>query len=308
MMKEALQGRPEFRLRGRRKMLLAFLSDVRAWVLLLPTALILYFFMIRPIAIGFWYSLHEMQGFTVKEFIGLGNYKIALSDTQFPRVLMNTIQYVLWSFVIGFIPPIVIAIMLNEMVHFKGWFKFSIYFPVIVPVVASTLLWYYMYLPDGSGLLNALLSKFGIEPQGWLQNSALTIPLIIITSTWKGCGGSMILYLAALQGVNQELYEAAVIDGAGFLKRIFYVTLPQIMGIILLSAVRQIIAVFQIMAEPLTMTGGGPNGASMSIALWSYRTAFIEFNTGTSLAISAVTFLLLIVFTMFYFYVERKVD
>lgn len=305
-MKNVLQGTTD--LRSRRNPLRAFLGDVRAWVLFLPTALILYFFMIRPIATGFWYSFHEMQGFTVKEFIGLDNYQTVLSDTQFPKVLMNTISYVIWSFIIGFIPPIAIAVMMNEMVHFKGWFKFSTYFPCIVPMVAATMLWYYMYMPDGSGLLNAILYKFGISPQGWLQNSALTIPLIIIMSTWKGFGATLILYLAALQGVNQELYEAALIDGAGFLRRIFFVTLPQIMGIVLLNAVRQVISVFQIMVEPMTMTGGGPNGASTSIALWAYRTAFIEFNAGTSLAIGAITFLILVILTIFYFFAERKID
>lgn len=292
----------------RGKWLGALLSDTRAWLLFLPTAIVIYFFTIRPIAMGFWYSLHEMQGFTVKEFIGLENYQAILSDTQFPKVLMNTVLYVVWSFIIGFVPPIIIAIMINEMKHGSGWFKFSMYFPAIVPAVAATLLWYYMYLPDMTGLLNTILAKFGVSPQGWLQNSALTIPLITIMSAWKGFGATMLLYLAALQGVNQELYEAAVIDGAGFMKRIFRITLPQIRSIILLNVVRQIIGVFQIMTEPMTMTGGGPDGASMSIALWAYRTAFVEFNAGTSLAIGVITFFILIIFTMFYFYLERKAD
>lgn len=292
----------------RRKSGMSLLKDVRSWALFLPTAIILYFFLIRPIVMGFWYSLHDMQGFTVKEFIGLDNYKTVLSDTQFPRVLMNTISYVIWSFIIGFVPPIAIAVMLNEMVHFKGWFKFSTYFPCIVPMVAATMLWYYMYMPDSSGLLNTVLLKLGIAPQDWLQNSIITIPLIVIMSTWKGFGGTMVLYLAALQGVNQDLYEAAMIDGAGFLRRVFSITIPQIIGIVLLNAVRQIIGVFQIMVEPMTMTGGGPDGASMSLALWGYRTAFVDFNAGTSLAIGAITFLILIVLTIFYFFVERKID
>ena len=274
----------------------------------LPTALAIYFFTIRPIAMGFWYSLHNMQGFTVKEFIGLDNYKTVLSDTQFLKVLLNSVSYVIWSFIIGFLPPMIIAIMLNEMIHGNGWFKFSIYFPAIVPMVAATLLWYYMYLPDNAGLLNTILARFGIAPQGWLQNSSMTIPLITIMTSWKGLGATMLLYLAAVQGINQELYEAAILDGAGFMRRIFSITLPQIKGLIFLNIIRQMIGVFQIMAEPMTMTGGGPDGASLSISLWAYRTAFVEFNAGTSLAIGVITFLILIVFTIFYFYAERTVD
>ncbi len=306
-MKTKVQGAAGLKRYGKKGSMMLF-RDAGAWLLLLPTVIIIYFFTVRPIITGFWYSMHEMQGFTPKTFVGFENYKRVLADTQFPKTLMNTVLYVVWSFVIGFIPPVLIAILLNEMIHCSGWFKFSIYFPTIVPTVAATMLWYYMYLPDGSGLLNTVLLKFGAKPQGWLQNSALTIPLIVIMSTWKGCGSTMILYLAALQGVNQDLYEAAIIDGAGFTKRIIHITMPQIMGITILNAVRQIISVFQIMTEPLTMTGGGPDGASMSMALWGYRTAFIEFNTGTSLAIGAITFAILIVLTIFYFYAESKVD
>ena len=292
----------------RKKILSEIMHDTKSWILILPTLLVLYFFTIRPIAIGAWYSLHNMQGFTVTDFVGLKNYITILSDTQLPRVLWNTIQYVLWSLVIGFIPPIAIAIMLNEMIHFRSIFKFSIYFPSIVPALAATMLWYYIYFPDQSGLLNILLSKFGIEPLQWLQMEKITIPLIIIMTTWKACGSSMIFYLAALQSVNQELYEAAIIDGAGFFCRVRKITIPQIAGIILLNLVRQIIGVFQILTEPMTMTGGGPNGASTSLALWSYRTAFVDFNAATSLAIGVITFIILIILTCFYFWVQKKVD
>ncbi|MBO5059938.1 MAG: sugar ABC transporter permease [Clostridia bacterium] len=292
----------------RNKTIGTIIRDMGAWVLILPTLLILYFFVLRPIIVGAWYSLHEMQGFTIKEFVGLENYTRILADTQFPRVLWNTVQYVLWSFIIGFVPPIILAIMMNEMVHLKGWFKFSTYFPCIVPMVAATMLWFYMYLPNESGLLNTLLAHFGIEPFEWLQNDKFTIPLIMITCTWKGSGGSVIIYLASLQGVNQELYEATVIDGAGFLRRIRTIAIPHLSGIILLNAVRQIIGIFQIMAEPMTMTDGGPNGASMSIALWAYKTAFIDFNAATSLSIGVITFFLLVIFTVFYFAVQNKVQ
>ena len=306
-MKKRLTGTSTLQI-GNRKRLNGFFKDSGAWLLFLPTALAIYFFTIRPIAMGFWYSLHNMQGFTVKEFIGLDNYKTVLSDTQFLKVLLNSVSYVIWSFIIGFLPPMIIAIMLNEMIHGNGWFKFSTYFPAIVPMVAATLLWYYMYLPDNAGLLNTILARFGIAPQGWLQNSSMTIPLITIMTSWKGLGATMLLYLAAVQGINQELYEAAILDGAGFMRRIFSITLPQIKGLIFLNIIRQMIGVFQIMAEPMTMTGGGPDGASLSISLWAYRTAFVEFNAGTSLAIGVITFLILIVFTIFYFYAERTVD
>ena len=190
----------------------------------------------------------------------------------------------------------------------KSFFRFAMYLPSMAPGIAISMLWYYMYYPNGSGLLNMLLGWFGIEPQVWLQNANMTIPLILISSTWKSMGGTLLLYLAALQGVNRELYEAALMDGAGIWKRIRYVMLPEVSGILLLNLVRQIISVFQIMEEPLVMTGGGPNNASMSLGLLAYRNAFQYFKIGNALAVNVIMFLLLVVLTLFYFKLEKKIN
>ena len=118
----------------------------------------------------------------------------------------------------------------------------------------------------------------------------------------------MLIYLAALQGVNRELYEVALLDGAGFFKRIIKITIPQISGVMLVNFVMQIIGVFQIMEQPLAMTGGGPNGASMSLGLLGYRYAFQNYKVGNALALNVVMFLMLIVLTIFYFAVKNKVE
>lgn len=284
------------------------LKDLGAWALMVPTLIVLYFWIIRPIVSGVLYSFCEMQGFESVGWAGLDNYKAILKDTRFIQILMNTFKYVIWGMIIGYLPPIIVAIMLNEMIHIKGFFKFSIYFPCMISGVACSLIWYYMYLPDGSGFLNTILHHIGLPMSSWLQNESLTIPLIIVSTTWRGFGGTMLMYLAALQGINQELYEAAVVDGAGFFRRVFSITIPQIKGIMLLFIIRQMIAVFQILTEPMTMTGGGPNNASMSMGLWSYNNAFIYYNTGHSLAISVVMFLILIGLTFCYFFMQKKVD
>ncbi len=250
----------------------------------------------------------EMQGFTPSKFVGLENYINIVTNSQFFRVLGNTLQYVGWSLVIGFPLPIILAIMVNEMVHKQSVFRFGIYMPIIIPAVASAMIWYFMYYPDEAGLLNTLLSNFGLEPYEWLQDGKRTILYIVISSTWHGYGGTMILYLAALTGVNQELYEAAIIDGAGIIRRVFHITIPQISSMILLGFVKQIISIFQILDAPMTMTGGGPNGASMSIAYWAYKEGFEGFRIGSSLAISTITFVILIFMTIFYFALNKRVE
>ena len=175
---------------------------------------------------------------------------------------------------------------------------------------AAMLMWYFIYYPDQTGLLNMLLGKMGLAPYAWLNDPRLTIVGIIIYSQWKGFPGSMLLYFAALQSVSVEQYEAALIDGAGPWKRLWFVTRPAMEGLLLLNLVRQIISVFQIMEQPLAMTGGGPNGASVSLSYQLYQYGFNSGGKGTgqAMALGVIIFLILIVFTLFYFWLNKKVE
>lgn len=296
----------ERKLKTRRGIGSIFRQNITAWILLLPSLLLFYFLVWRPIGTGLVYSFFKLKNYVPIEFVGLKNYHDVVTDMLFIKTLANSAKYVLWSFVIGFLPPIIFAVILNEIVHMNAFLKFSIYFPQIVPAVAAALIWYFLYLPGDGGVLNIILQKIGLPQQQWLQNSKQTIPLIIVMMTWQGCGGSMILYLASLQGINQELYEAAKIDGANIPTRFANVTLPAIFPIILLQFVRQIIGVFQVMIEPMTMTGGGPNNASISLNLQGFNYAFKNFQPERSLALGVITFLILMVVTCFYFKMQKK--
>ena len=150
------------------------------------------------------------------------------------------------------------------------------------------------------------LSWLDIPPQNWMSNKLIVIPLIIISMTWQGFGGTMIMYLATLQSINNELYEAARLDGAGFFGRIRHVLLPHMSGLILLLGVRQIIGVFQVTEQPLVMTGGGPNGASMSLGLTNYFYAFKYGQLEKSMALGVVSFLIMLILTFVYFGLDKK--
>ena len=166
-----------------------------------------------------------------------------------------------------------------------------------------------MYDPGEIGLLNMILSWLDIAPYGWLTDQKFTIIGLVIFMTWKGFGGSMLLYYASLQGVSTELYEAALIDGAGPFKRFWYVSRPAIEGLLVLNFVKQIIGVFQVMQEPMTMTGGGPDGASMTLSYLLYDYGFFKSNAvGQAMALGVIIFLILIVFTLFYFWLNKKVE
>jgi len=285
-------------------------NNISAWILMIPAVFILYTLIWRPTVMGFVYSFFKMRGYDIVEFNGIQNYIQVITHTNFMIMLVNTLEYVIWSFIIGFLPPIFLAIMLNEIIHFRNGFRTLIYLPVVIPGISAMLIWYFIYYPDATGLLNMVLGKIGMEPYGWLNDPKFSIIGIIIYTTWKNFGGAMLLYYAALQSTSVELYEAALIDGAGPFRRLWNITRPSIEGIVLLQAVQQIIGVFQTMDQPLAMTGGGPNNSSMTLSLQLYNYGFRSGGRGTgqAMALGVIIFLILLVVTVFYFRLNKKVE
>lgn len=273
---------------------------------MLPSLLMFIFFTWQPLVSGIILSFFQTKGYNIVKFIGLGNYRDVLTNSSFNTALLNSLSYTLWSLVIGFTLPIIVAILLNEVIHLNGFFKFSFYFPSMIPGMATFLMWAFMYNPAKWGVLNNILTSIALPTFGWLNIPQYTILLIVITMTWSAFGGTALIYMASLQGINQELYEAAALDGAGFFQKIRYITLPNIKGVILLMLIMQIITVFQVMIQPLSMTGGGPNDASLSLMLQSYLYAFNYIKAGPSMAVGVITFLILIIPTFAYFILSNK--
>ena len=282
--------------------------DYKAWLLMLPSLILFAVFSWQPLISGVYLSFFKTKGYNAVRFVGLDNYKAVISDAAFTSALGNSFKYIFWSLLIGYLLPIIAAILINEMVHLKPFFRFSVYFPGMVPGIAAAMMWKIFFDPNPTGLLNVLRTHLGMNPSMWLANPKLTIPLIVVTMTWSGFGSTTILYLANLQGVNQELYEAAEIDGAGFFSRLKSITIPSISSLLYLFLVLQIIGVFQVMEQPLAMTEGGPNNASLSLMLQSYFYAFRYFRADLAMAVGTITFLILIGLTVLYFKVNKNSD
>lgn len=208
--------------------------------------------------------------------------------------------YTFWSLLIGFLVPIIIAVILNEVVHLRGLFRVGVYLPNVVPGIAVAMIWLFIFKPSDTGMLNMLLAKVGVQPKVWLTNPRWTIPLIVITMTWRGAGATALIYLAGLQGIDPELYEVAALDGAGIWRRLWSVTVPNIYNLARTMLVLQIISVFQVLYEPLIMTNGGPNDASISLMLLVYKYAFEKFDYSKAAAVSVFIAALLIIFTALY--------
>ncbi|MFD3261708.1 carbohydrate ABC transporter permease [Paenibacillus lentus] len=284
------------------------LRDWSSWVLILPTLFAFFFFSWQPLVKGIFLSFFKTEGYEAVSFIGLQNYRDVIQNSAFQQTLLNSFMYVLWSLIIGFVVPIIVAVLINELRHGKSFFRFAVFFPCMVPGIAASMLWMFLFEPGKGGVLNMLLSAVGLPIQQWLQNPNMTIMLIIFTITWRNFGGTVLLYLASLQSINSDLYEAASLDGANVWRRFRSITLPQISGMIGLMLILQVSGVFQIFNEPLVMTEGGPNNASMTLMLQSYYYAFRSFQAGHSMALGVITFLILMVLTVVYFKMDKKLN
>jgi multiple sugar transport system permease protein len=275
---------------------------------MLPGLALFAFFIWEPLAEALRLSLYEANGIRVIRFVGLDNFRSVLAQPDFWPAVGNTFRYLLWSLVIGFLLPIVLAIFIQESVRGKSLYRTAVYLPNIVPALATVFLWRYIFKSDSYGAVNMLLGTFGVPPQNWLNDASRVIPLIVVTMTWKGAGATALLYLAGLQGISPELYEAAIIDGASVRQRIVHVALPQMYNLARMLLIVQVIAVIQILYEPLVMTNGGPNNASVSLMQLVFRYAFEKFDYSRASAVSVLIALVLIALTLLYNRVNRERD
>ena len=283
-------------------------KNVSGWILMLPSLVLFSFFVWVPLVQSIRLSMYRANGMRLIEFVGFQNYIDVFQHPDFLPALRNTFSYTFWSLIIGFLVPIVLAIIINEIRLGKAFFRTGVYIPNVIPGLAMVMLWAFIFRPGETGVLNILLGKIGIEPQVWLSNPAWTIPLIIVTMTWKGAGATTLLYIAGLQGINSELYEAAIIDGAGVFKRLRYITLPAIYNLARVLLILQLISVFQILYEPLVMTNGGPNNASISLMQLVFRFAFERFDYPRAAAVSVIINIILVIFTIIYFKLNKRQD
>lgn len=274
--------------------------DLMGWLVMLPTLVLFVFYIWEPFFENIRLSLYTTVRYQTQDFVGLANYARVLKNPDFSAAFKNTFSYTIWSLIIGFLVPIILGILISETVHFKGLFRTGIYFPNIVPSIATIWIWNYFFTPGPTGVLNILLGKIGIAPLQWLNNTHWTIPLIIVTMTWKSAGSTALIYMANISNISPDLYEAATIDGATIWQRIRHITLPSVFSLAKTLLILQVISVFQILQEPMLLKNGGPNNASISLLMLQYRYAFRDFDFAGGAALSVMVALILIVLSGVY--------
>jgi multiple sugar transport system permease protein len=241
-------------------------------------------------------------------WVGLRNFGAVIHDPQTPTAVKNTAYFALLALVFGYPIPLAAAVLMSEVRKRRGLFSALAYLPVVIPPVVAVLLWKTFYDASSTGVFNTILGWVGLGPYPWLQSQHWAMPSLVLESTWANAGGTVLIYLAALTGVNAELYEAASIDGAGLWRKVWHVTLPQLRGVLLVTMILQIIGTAQVFLEPYLFTSGGPANATLTVLLQIYNYAFGnslggDYGKATALSLMLAAFLTL--FSLIYLRATR---
>ena len=271
------------------------------YIFLSPWILGMIFFTGGPIIASLILAFCRWDLITPPEFVGLDNFIKIMSDPKFWKSLYNTFYYTIFAVPLGIIGSIIVALLMNQKWRSVRLLRTIYYLPSVTAGVASAIIWMWLFNPD-FGLINYFLGKLGIKGPLWLASEEWSKPALIIMSLW-GVGGNMIIYLAGLQGIPSQLYEAAEIDGANLFQKFINVTLPMLTPVIFFNLIMSIVWSFQIFTQVYVMTQGqgGPADSTLVLVLYIYQKAFKFHQMGYASALSWILFIIILIATLIQF-------
>jgi multiple sugar transport system permease protein len=286
--------------RTERKALLTGLLFISPWIV----GFII--FRVYPFFASLYYSFTFYPVLQSPRWVGLANFINLMDDPRFLTSLYNSTYYAAFAVPLGTVVGILLAMLLNMRVRGLSAFRTIFFLPSITPVVATAIVWLWMFNPR-NGIVNFVLGLVGIRGPGWMGSPEWAKPALILMSLW-GLGGAVVIYLAALQSVPRELLEASELDGANGRQRIWHVTLPMISPVILFNVITGLIGAFQFFTEVHVMTGGsgGPADATLMMSIYLWQSAFQFFKMGYASAQAWVLFLIIVVFTIILFRISGR--
>ena len=284
------------------------MSRRREWVdgylFAAPFILGFLFFVAYPMAYSVWLVTHEWDLISPARYVGAENVIEVVQDETVRLVLFNTAFFTLLGVPLQLLLAFLLALALNRALPGRNLLRAGFYLPAMIPAVASAVVWLRVFHPE-FGILNEALGVFGVPPQRWLFEPGLTRPAFIFMSLWS-VGPQMVIFLAGLQGVPQQLLEAASIDGAGRLRRFWSIVVPMVSPVIFFNLVIGIINSFQVFASALIITNGGPENSTLFAVLHIYRNAFSYFKMGYAATLAWGLFLIIVGFTIVQFVMARR--
>lgn len=276
-------------------------GDLSAAAIALTPAIVLFaLFNLYPLAYSGYLSTLEWDGFSPdKQYVGLDNYRAISDSAMFRNALRVTAQYTIGVTLLGVSVSLLIAVLLNSGIRGQNIYRLIYFLPVVTSTVAAAVVWRYLMNP-GTGYADVLLRDLGLTPPtpSWLRNPDWALRIVILVGVWKRLGFNIVIYLAGLQNIPKDYYEAATVDGAGSWARFRHITIPLIAPITLLLVIMSIIDSFLIFDVVYVMTDGGPIGTTEVVGLLLYRQAFRYFNLGTASAMGWVIFGIVFVITL----------
>lgn len=287
-------------LRNRRMNPLVARNLINGLLFISPWLVGLLLFTIYPVLASFYYSFTQYDIVSPPRWIGLDNYIEAFTtDPLFYRAVGNTLWYALVALPLYMVVAVGVSLLLNMQVRGLAIYRTLFFLPSIVPEIASAMLWGWMLNPQ-FGLVNQLMKGVGLPSLGWLSDPTWSKPALIVIGLW-GFGGSMVIYLAALQDISEQLYEAAEIDGAGSWAKTRHITLPMLTPTIFFNLVLGLIGTFQYFTTAFVLTSGGPAGSTTFYALLIYNNAFRYFKMGYASALAWLLFAFVLLLTLVIF-------
>lgn len=268
--------------------------------MIFPAYFVFSVFILIPIGFVVYYSLTNFNLYSIPEFVGAKNYLTLLKDGDFLISVKNTLIYTAFTLFPQLAIGLLFAIMLYRKSKLIPFFRTAFYLPNVMSMVCMSMVWLWIYDPT-YGLLNTILKQFGFSTQQWLQDPKLALPCVIIMGIWKNCGYSMVIFLSGLTSIPDSLYEAASLDGAGFIKKFQYVTWPMLKPTTFFLLVTGIVNSFSVFEQINIMTSGGPLNRTTTIVHQIYRRGFLEFKMGYASAMSVVLLIFSIIVTMLVF-------
>ncbi|MBM7661762.1 putative chitobiose transport system permease protein [Bacillus mesophilus] len=273
-------------------------SLLTPYLFLIPGCIILGAFIFYPMLNAIWLSFTDYNMITEPSFVGLDNYKEIFQDDMFWKVLFQTFLYLFIVVPSLVILPIFLAILVNQKIKGIGFFRSAYYVPVVTSMVVVGITWKWVYADKG--VLNYLLDSMGIisGPIHWLTSPSTSIFAVMAVTVWKGLGYYMVIYLAGLQSIPSDLYEAADIDGASKLQQIFHITIPLLMPSIMIVSIMSSISAMKVFEEIFVMTGGGPLNSSKTLVFYIYEEAFGNLQMGYASAAGVILFLITLILSI----------
>ncbi|WP_341954077.1 sugar ABC transporter permease [Salinibacterium sp. TMP30] len=264
---------------------------------LLPSAIPIVLFVLGPMVAAAWVSLHQWNLLSPMTFVGFDNYAKLLADPRTADVFLHTGYYILGYLPLVYIGGLALAMALNTALKGRSLLRGVYFLPVVTSWIVVALVWRWLLNPS-NGIVNTVLGFFGIDGPGWWTDPAWAMPSIILASSWKDLGFVMVILLAGLQAINTDYYDAAKVDGAGWWRRLFSVTLPLLSPSTFFVIVISLINGFQVFDQVYAMTGGGPNGASQVVVQQIYDLTFRYQRAGEASALSWMLFMVILAITL----------